>query len=374
MKHRRTVVASAVSAVVAVALLAVGLVAMRDSAPADGGAGLVAARKQQPAPTSVTYLVRADGKLTVTVQGKFKAAEVKYTRNRSHLRTGKMKRGRTRVVLPRGAERVKARAKATGKRAASRWVKAVQGPTPAASRTPAPVGPPVTDPNPADWVGLTRADLQKVAGMKSYFGHQSVGGNILGAIPGVFADFDLTAPPVLEAPASVSGGGFLHNGIGANGNPQSKITDFAGKVRGGIGQKVDTAFMKFCYVDITAGSDVTSVFASYRDTMAALQREYPAVAFLYVTVPLTTNSPADNAARERFNALMRDRYGDSGRLFDLAAIESTRPDGTRVSGTHNGATYYALYSGYASDEGHLNTRGAKAAGSGLLDVIAHAGK
>lgn len=368
MRHRRGVVALVLSTAVTI----VALIATLGFKSPGGVAEWPVASKQQPAPTSVTSLVRTDGQVKVTVQATSKAVEVTYrsARNRPHLRTRKLVRGQAQLVLPKGAHKVKARAKATRKRAASRWVKAVAGPV----RTPAPVGPPVVDPQPGDWVGVTEQDLIAVARMKSYFGHQSVGGNILGAIPGVFTDNNLTAPPIMEAPATLTGGGILHNGIGANGDPQLKISDFAEKVRGGIGQKVDVAFMKFCYIDITAGTNVASLFASYRDTMADLQQQYPGVAFLYVTVPLTTNSPADNATREKYNAMVRQQYGNSGRLFDLATIESTRPDGTRVSGTFNGAVYYSLHGEYASDEGHLNARGAKAAASGLLDVIAHTGE
>lgn len=74
--------------------------------------------------------------------------------------------------------------------------------------------------------------------------------------------------------------------------------------------------------------------------------------------------------RAQYNALLRKQYADSGRLFDLAAIESTRPDGTRVTGSRGGTKYYALCEGYASDNGHLNTQGAKAVAAGMLDVIA----
>jgi hypothetical protein len=46
---------------------------------------------------------------------------------------------------------------------------------------------------------------------------------------------------------------------------------------------------------------------------------------------------------------------------DLAAIESTKPDGTRVSGRYDNQGYFALYDGYASDVGHLNAVGSKIA-------------
>ncbi len=46
-------------------------------------------------------------------------------------------------------------------------------------------------------------------------------------------------------------------------------------MRSGIGQHVDVAMMKFCYVDITSGTDVNALFATYRETIAALERDFP---------------------------------------------------------------------------------------------------
>jgi hypothetical protein len=50
---------------------------------------------------------------------------------------------------------------------------------------------------------------------------------------------------------------------------------------------------------------------------------------------------ADNVAGERFNALIRGEYAGH-HLFDIAAIESTKPDGTRVSGSYDDQGYFAL--------------------------------
>jgi hypothetical protein len=165
-------------------------------------------------------------------------------------------------------------------------------------------------------------------------------------------------------------------------------------MRGGMGRQVDVALMKFCWVDIPSDTDVDALFARYRDTMAALERDFPNVTFIHVTVPLTTEpglftelktrvktiigrrdglgQPA-NVARERLNALIRGEY--AGRhLFDLAAIESTKPDGTRVSGRYDNQGYFALYDGYASDVGHLNAVGAKIAATAFLEAIAQASR
>lgn len=235
---------------------------------------------------------------------------------------------------------------------------------------------------------ITVGDLAKVSRTKVFFGHQSVGMNILEGVSGVYAAHGMTAPPIGEGAVPDRQGGFIdHAFIGENGKPLLKIQDFAAKLRAGLAGQVDVAMMKLCYVDITSGTDVRAVFDAYRNTMAALQREFPRVTFIYVTVPLTTEpgllskvkslltgsggSAADNAARERFNALVRHEYaGDH--LFDLAAAESTAPDGGRVAGSYDGQRYYALYDGYASDPGHLNAEGARVVAAAWLTAIAQA--
>jgi hypothetical protein len=132
--------------------------------------------------------------------------------------------------------------------------------------------------------------------------------------------------------------------------------------------------MKFCYVDVTRGTNVTSIFTRYRDTLRALERDFPNVKFIAVTVPLTTmrsGSEADNVAREQFNALLRKEYSGH-HLFDLALVESTDPSGARVSGTYQGKQFFALYDGYAADEGHLNATGSERVASAWLAAIAQA--
>ena len=235
---------------------------------------------------------------------------------------------------------------------------------------------------------ITVGELAKVSRTRVFFGHQSVGMNILEGASSVYAAYGMTAPPIGQGAVPGREGGFIdHAFIGENGNPLLKIQDFAAKLRAGLGEQVDVAMMKLCYVDITGGTDVRAVFDAYSNTMAALRREFPRVTFIYVTVPLTTQpgllskvkslltgsggSAADNAARERFNALLRHQYaGDH--IFDLAAAESTTPDGGRVAGTYDGQRYYGLYDGYASDPGHLNAGGAQVVAAAWLTAIAQA--
>jgi hypothetical protein len=236
--------------------------------------------------------------------------------------------------------------------------------------------------------GVTTDDLAGVACAKVFFGHQSVGMNILDGVRAVYAAHGMAAPAIEDTTRPGGADGFIHHAfIGENGSPMLKIQDFGAKMRSGIGQAVNMAMMKFCYVDVNGSTDVDALFDSYRTNMAALHGEFPDVIFTCVTVPLTTEpgrrakmkrlltgssrSAADNLARERLNALIRRQYaGDH--LFDLAATESTAPDGSRVAGSYQGQRYYALHDGYAADYGHLNAEGAQAVATAWLKTIARA--
>ena len=243
--------------------------------------------------------------------------------------------------------------------------------------------------------GITAGDLARMSRTRVFFGHQSVGMNVLDGVRGVYAAHGLAAPVVEARGAGTGSGrpagdsGFIgHAFIGENENPRQKIRDFDAKLRSGTGRHVDVALMKLCYVDVNGTTDVGALFAAYRDTLGALERDLPGVAFVHVTVPLmtapgllsklksrltgrATYGAADNAARERLNDLLRRAYpGD--RLFDLAAVESTAPDGHRAAGMYREQRYYHLYQGYAADPGHLNEEGARLAAAAWLHAVAQA--
>lgn len=237
--------------------------------------------------------------------------------------------------------------------------------------------------------GATREQLIAAGKLRVFFGHQSVGWNIISGIQEEYEAAGLTPPPFIEtsSPPEQSGPFFAHAPIGANGDPASKIRAFEANLRSGLGEQVQVALMKLCYVDFSADTDVNALFADYASSMSRLEREYPHVEFLYSTAPLTTvdrglrahlkallgrdsQDEALNAVREQYNALVRAKYASTGRLFDLAAIESTNATGERVEGIAGGHRSYELYAPYASDQGHLNAVGSGLAASALVSLIA----
>jgi hypothetical protein len=230
-------------------------------------------------------------------------------------------------------------------------------PTPEAPSSPTESAP-ESSPPPA----LNADGLEALTGMNVFFGHRSVGANIVEmGMPAVYQDFGLAVP----------GESFSDQSLDQTDDPSTKIADFDRWVRDeGVGGTADLAFMKLGYIDILAETDVQGVFDRYRSTMDALEADYPEVVFLHATVSVTAWVPEDNAAIERFNVLMRDRYGSSGLVFDLAATVSTCADGVPLRDeTEQGEIYYSICPEYTHDGGHLNELGAKVAAEEMLRVL-----
>ncbi|WP_203137809.1 hypothetical protein [Microbacterium sp. JZ31] len=244
--------------------------------------------------------------------------------------------------------------------------------------------PPMSEPE----VATPGEDQLKAASRaRILFAHQSVGANILDGVKDVYASAGAPGPSIVETREPLAGDAHIaHVHVGVNGDPLGKIADFRALMSGPLGDAVDVALLKFCYDDITSGSDEEAVFDAYARAMAELERAHPDVTFLYTTVPLTTDrglrasikallgrpdraGPLDNAVRARYNELVRERYGDTGRLFDIAAVETT-VDGAPTTRTLEAETYHVLNAAYAADNGHLNAVGARAAAGALIEVVA----
>jgi hypothetical protein len=213
----------------------------------------------------------------------------------------------------------------------------------------------------ADAVG--EDELAAVAAERVFFGHMSVGNNIISGMRELYRAHDVEAPQFVEVGVGEvpdgDGPAFVHALIGENRHPYRKLENFEAMMRGGMADRVDVAALKFCYSDIRWDTDVQRLFDEYRATMDRLEADYPQVRFVHLTAPLTTGPYGikdhikvvvgrnDNAARQKYNELMREAYGPD-RLLDVAAVESQAPDGTPSA---------ELYSGYSNDGAHLNESG-----------------
>lgn len=221
---------------------------------------------------------------------------------------------------------------------------------------------------------VLHASLQRVAHERVFFGHQSVGANILQGVKELSVKEGV---PVFIKDQFVP----------ENGDPLRKLASFKAFV--GTGSKYDVALVKFCYVDINANTDAAALFDQYRRAINELRARNPRTIFVHATLPLTTvqtgpkawvkrligRSPygtVENVRRDEYNRLLRATYAGREPVFDLARIESTAPDGTLVTVTWNGLTAPALSPAYTEDGGHLNARGRLLAAREFLTVLAQA--
>jgi hypothetical protein len=228
--------------------------------------------------------------------------------------------------------------------------------------------------------------MKNITEQRIFFGHQSVGANILDGLRDLLADSE--RPEIIEArtPDTCQSPCFIHSRIGENGDPQSKIDDFVSLMDSGFGNNVDIAGFKFCYIDIQESTKVQRLFDTYRDALLMLENKYKDTMFLHITVPIRTAelglrriaknllgkpsmAAAKNLNRQNFNELMHQQFGNTGRIFDLAGIEATYPNGSRCRSRYNGIDVDSLVPQFTDDGGHLNPRGRRVVGAKFLDAL-----
>ena len=234
----------------------------------------------------------------------------------------------------------------------------------------------------------TRAALEVLAGRTVFFGHQSVGANILEGIAEL-ARRDGVALRIVEVGrlgARQPPGTFAHANVAENGDPLRKLRSFDEALGPGPAD-VDVAFVKFCWVDFTKETDATALFAAYRSTLAALRARHPGTTFVHVTVPLTTVQGGwkalvksflgrepygflENARREEFSELLRQAYRGKEPVFDLARVESTGLDGRPAAFEREGRRVPVLVAAFTDDGGHLNAEGRRRVASALVELLA----
>jgi hypothetical protein len=220
-----------------------------------------------------------------------------------------------------------------------------------------------------------------------FFGHQSVGDNVVEGLRDLLAEDPRLHLTIVrsDVPHRTSSPAFVESHIGQNTDPASKDRAFRQIMNSGFGAAGGIALYKYCYVDFGPSTDVARVFDEYRKTIEDLEQQYPALKVVPVTVPVRTveaaakawvknalgkNTERDNSIkRNDFNAMLRHHFG-SRPIFDLAAVESTREDGSRVYFLQNEKTVYTMAPEYTTDGGHLNEIGRRAAARQLLEVLA----
>jgi hypothetical protein len=232
-----------------------------------------------------------------------------------------------------------------------------------------------------------RSSLEKLQKLQIYFGHRSVGNNIIQGLNDILKNYqDIRLNIVdMDSSESLPQYYFAHNRIGENGDPNSKCDAFADQLDKNMGSQVDIAFFKYCFADIKETIDIQKAFDHYKKTYSRLKTQYPDIIFIHVTVPLGSGtrgwkravkklfnlddwSYPSNIKRNEFNNLILATYQEDP-IFDLAKFESTYPDGRRESFNQNGKTYYSLIPAYTHDGGHLNETGRKVLARELIQFL-----
>lgn len=256
-------------------------------------------------------------------------------------------------------------------------------PAPRPSSTPTPSGggstvappPPLKDP-------LT---------IRVLYGTQKTGASIVAQLQNAYRGAGLPTPRVAKwtKVRSDTKPVFASAPIGNDSSPESRLKDFARLVNDAPRSSIDVALMEFSYADITADTDIDAVFAGYVATMESLENAHPDVRFLYTTVPVTAENSwksvpsseitgltgatqpvwQDNIARERYNALIRARFAQGGRLFDIAALEADRGKGMVAGKEHEGRWFYVLNPADSKDGRTLTSTAAKRLAGALSALV-----
>jgi len=234
---------------------------------------------------------------------------------------------------------------------------------------------------------VTQEQWRSLAARRLFFGHQSVGGNVMEGVRDVLTSNPQISLRVIETadPLHMKEPGLYHAVIGRNGAPDSKLLAFTKIVTEGIADS-GTAMLKYCYVDITRHTDPDAFFKSYRGAIDSLRAAHPTLTIVHMTLPLRAdrgtwhhvktivrgNIPERelNLTRQRYNEMLRVTYGGREPVFDLAFFESRRPDGGAASVRYQGQEVPVLAREWTNDGGHLNPRGRRRIAEAFLATLA----
>ena len=231
---------------------------------------------------------------------------------------------------------------------------------------------------------ITPSEWQALSNRRVLFAHQSVGQNILEGVASLAGQAGVQLPVTkLQESGATNGAGIVHFFVGQNEDPASKLKDFAKTLEEGKAKAADVALVKFCYIDFKENSNAKALAEQYSSTLDRLSQQCPNTHFVAVTAPLTVvqtgpkawvkrllgrtpSGLADNLRRREFNDLIRIQYGQSGRLFDLAKIES------QDSGSYEyqNRPIETLNPSFTYDDGHLNEYGRKVVATQLVKYLA----
>jgi hypothetical protein len=242
---------------------------------------------------------------------------------------------------------------------------------------------------------ISEEAIKELNNKKIFFGHQSVGFNIIDGIEDIVSDNHVLNIKIKEygSISDFKNYNFLHLKVGENTKPDTKVESFCSYIADDIARYADIVFLKFCYVDINYYSDINAIFNNYKTSINKLKEQYPDTVFVHFTVPLekqeiniiqslknvikkiigrnVIKKYQDNLRRSEYNEMILNEYEGKEPVFDLARIESIYPDGKRLQHKINNETYYSMIPEYTDDGGHLNENGRRHVAEQLLIFLAN---
>lgn len=232
-------------------------------------------------------------------------------------------------------------------------------------------------------------DLESLSSARIFFGHQSVGRNLLQGLADIAqqSKVPLRIVPV-DGKVIDTLPGLFHTNIGKNGDPLVKIEAFTQNMIQPVEPAFDIALMKFCYEDLSRErwKDSHALVDAYAKGIAAIRAAQPRLRLIHMTIPLrsdplewktpfkrllgrSTWEDADNQLRNAFNAELRKRFAGEA-MFDIAEVESTLPHSKRSYFMNGAETVFTLAQKYTTDGGHLNEIGRQEAAVAFVRVVA----
>ena len=136
-----------------------------------------------------------------------------------------------------------------------------------------------------------------LATKKIFFGHQSVGYNILDGVGVFLKEHHSVRLNIVQSTdkADLRKGTLEHFTVGENGKPESKIDAFAEILNDGIAGKAHAAALKFCYLDFNKSTDTGKIFEKYKTTIENIKKTFPSLKIIHMTVPLLTRQTGPRA-------------------------------------------------------------------------------
>jgi hypothetical protein len=229
---------------------------------------------------------------------------------------------------------------------------------------------------------------QRLAERRLFFGHQSVGNDILAGVEDVLKEHPEIALRVVETmePARMREPGLYHARIGENGAPETKLASFINIASAGVADS-GTALLKYCYIDVSGETDPAALFEAYQRDVDALKAANPGLTILHVTLPLQTDwgeyfhwkrvirgklttHRELNHIRQDYNERLRAAYAGREPIFDLAHLQSIGPDGKVHTVRYRRSRVPILARAWTYDGGHLNEEGRRRIAEAFLVTLA----